>query len=210
MAPYYESAFNTWYRVWRDAFKNQFEMPGKVVHSDDFTRQSFWAGAFDGGHCAALVAYRAIDFRCPSAWRDSWFQFVPEDAWLKVTADKPCRGYIMSNVTVDFQYRSQRILYPLTLAGNSYALSLGFDKMLGLSNNSKNIDKLARAIGGDPVWRGIQVYNVDATFFSFSPEDVQSAIFSAPGEILSQVKKTKILIGDKERVLYEYRDTVVC
>ncbi|MFC6977556.1 hypothetical protein [Microbulbifer taiwanensis] len=81
------------------------------------------------------------------------------------------------------------------------ALRIGFDRMLSLTNDSRGVDKLCRAVDGVEVRKYIPVYNVGATFFKFSPDAVRSAILRAPSSILNQVKEARILIGE-EKVSY--------
>ncbi|MFC6633571.1 hypothetical protein [Microbulbifer taiwanensis] len=171
------------------------------MYSDDFTRQSFWVGAFESGHCAALLAFRSINLASPSSFKDSWFQFIPEESLLDALADKPRRGFIINNATVDFPYRGGDLLYALIIAGSAMALRIGFDRMLSLTNDSRGVDKLCRAVDGVEVRKYIPVYNVGATFFKFSPDAVRSAILRAPSSILNQVKEARILIGE-EKVSY--------
>ncbi|WP_346838047.1 hypothetical protein [Microbulbifer sp. SAOS-129_SWC] len=211
IAGFCASAYKTWHRVWEDAFRNQFDLPEKVIDPDEFSRQSFWVGAFDTGHCAALVGYRLVDLAPSSTCKDSWFNLIPDGILRATLAERGRRGILINNATVDFRYRGltgRQLLYTLVLAGNALALRVGFDKMLSITNDSKGIDRICSTTGGTALRSEIHVYNVMATFFEFLPADVKKALASAPAHIIDVVKKNKKLIKEED-IYYEFRKPVV-
>ena len=145
---YYNSAYECWYKVWSDAYKELGV--DKVLHADDFTRQTEVDCVFYKGKCVALLFLRWADIRTKAIRNDSYFKLWTEDEFEKLTKYGK-EVLIISNTTVAKEWRGKATNFPMKDLILYFTvqrfLSSNAPAMTAVTRNARGVDKMIQRFG---------------------------------------------------------------
>lgn len=207
---YYNSAYECWYNVWKDAFK-ELDMK-RQMHSDDFTRQTEINCLFYGTQCIALLFLRWADFKTLAIKDDSYFKLWTHEDFDKLTK-YGSDILIISNTTVHQNWRGKDltisikdlILY-LTI---QRFLSSSASAMTAVTRNTRGIDKMIERFGAVmfkkdiPNFNNTDLVNIGAFYRKDMTEGTDPEVIKVGRNLISKiitVSRTKTAISDKNNL----------
>ncbi|MES2768529.1 MAG: hypothetical protein V4596_05220 [Bdellovibrionota bacterium] len=145
---YYNSAYECWYKVWSEAYK-ELDV-NKRLHSDDFTRQTEINCVFYGSKCIALLFLKWADFKADATKNDSYFKLWTDNEFEQLTKYGP-EVIIISNTTVAKEWRgtqSKLSIKDLVLYFTIRRfLTSSSPAMTAVTRNARGVDKLIERFG---------------------------------------------------------------
>jgi hypothetical protein len=165
----YCEAFRCWSKVWEQTL---LELDGSAaLFSDDFERQTEVQALMHGDRCVALLLLHEVDFRFPTAKRDSWFKIWPESAIKKLTEDGP-RILVGSGVTVDAEFRGDlgqglRLKDLLLKLMVKTLLERDVDALCGTTRNNRGVNVATYKSGATQIASGHKLHGVEVDLVAY-------------------------------------------
>lgn len=184
-------AYRCWKENWKWVIDNEFKNHAKL-DANEFTQQDCVIGLFDGDRCFAVGFVRHIDIQ---------FQGIVDDNWLNQWTSKGVERIkelnnvgICSYNIVDPEYRKNKLsgigaFDVLSYAMTRAAQSIGIDNVLGMSRNSRGVDKQGSTFGAEAIESGVinPKINEPTNLLLFKKENLDKVVQSLNGSEIERI-----------------------
>jgi len=193
----YNEIYRCWKESWQETIDNEFKN-NAVLRANEFTQQDSIVAIFDGNKCFSLAFLRDVDTRKATFRDDEWLkQWTPTALnWLEEKGDV---FTVCAYLTVDKEYRKSKfqklsVSDLISYCTVSHATSEGKDNLLGMTRNSRGVNKNNYKFGAEPIEMGVinEKINELTDLVYFSRDRMLEAIGEYKNTELERIFSTSI------------------